>query len=97
MSEFVSEREMGFTRAAFFKQLPRTLAEYEYSIDGDHINVELAEGSVDITVGPEGERRFTAVVAFPMLPVTLRFQDASDEARNGFLHRFESSYRKGLG
>lgn len=95
---FGLDREMGYSRKEFFDQLPRALSDYEYSINGDDITISLDHGTVSVHVGIEGERRLSAVVCFPTLPVTIRFDGVVDEhAQKRFLQRFNHSYMKGLG
>ena len=94
---FGLDREMGYSRKEFFDQLPHTLSDYEYSINGDEITISLDEGTVLVRVGIEGERRLSAVVCFPKLPVTIRFEGVDEHAQKRFMQRFNSSYMKGLG
>ena len=94
---FGLDREMGYSRKEFFDQLPRALSDYEYTINGDDITVSLDQGTVLVRVGIEGERRLSAVVCFPRLPVTIRFEGVDEHGQKRFLQRFNYSYMKGLG
>ena len=88
---------MGYSRKEFFDQLRRALSDYDYSINGDGITISLNEGTVSVRVGIEGERRLSAVVCFPTLPVTIRFEGVGEDAQRRFLQRFNHAYMKGLG
>ena len=76
--------------------LPATLAEYEFSVDGDVVSVKLPQGEVLVRVGAQRERRLTELARFPILPVSIEFVGASPMSQVAFIKRFDLAYMKGL-
>ena len=91
------EREMGFTRDDFFNRLPRAFTGYNYVTDRNGITITMPGGNIQVLIGEQGERKLSENVIFPILPVTIHFNNIDTETRKVFLHRFNLSYMKGLG
>ena len=87
---------MGYTRDEFFNVLPRALFGHTYEIKDSVVTVEWKKGSVLLKIGEERERRYTDNVYFPILPVTIDFIDVDKADQSRFLHKFDTSYMKGL-
>ena len=88
---------MGYTRKEFLDLIPRALSGYTFKVQGDEISVTLEAGSVQIQVGADKERRFTAHVVIPLLPVKICFTETEPSVQAHFLKQFDRAYMKGLG
>lgn len=95
-SPFGLEKEMGYTHSEFIRLMPRCLSEYEYSISNELVNITVPSGRVEIHIGVEGERVYTELVKFPILPIQIKFIEVSESDRSHFLRRFDQSLMKGL-
>jgi len=96
-SPFGLDKEMGYTHSEFVKLLPRCLSGYKYSISNELVHITVPSGRVEIHIGVEGERVFTELVKFPILPIQIKFIEVSESDRSDFLRRFDQSIMKGLG
>lgn len=97
VSMFGLDREMGYTRREFFKQVPRTFKEHRYAQRDDGVTVELGSGRVDIRVGPQQQRQITPMMRLPYLEVSIRFSDVDEAAQRDFMRLFDTSFQKGGG
>ena len=89
-------REMGVTHADFFRILPKAMGAHPYRVDGLTVRGELGGGSIEITVGPERERRI-ALLALPYAEVSFTFQGVAPETRESFRRHFELYFQRGGG
>lgn len=90
------EKEMGLTRADFFRLLPRAVGNNPYETDGDSIVVQLATGSLTITLGPELERKMF-LVTIPYMPVSFLYEGVEERDRLAFVQYFDLRFMRGLG
>jgi hypothetical protein len=90
-------REMGYSRQEFLRVLPIALSGCEFFIAGDDVSIKFHQGEVLIRIGVERERRFTDLLSFPILPVTIEFVGVQPTEQALFMQRFDLSYLKGLG
>ena len=93
---FGLEREMGYTHEEFFRLLPKALGEYRYKIRDNYVLINFEQGSAQIWIGEQQERRFTELISFPILPVKFQFHDASQGDKRRLIERFDHVYLKGL-
>ena len=93
---FGLEREMGYTLEEFYRLLPKALGEYMYQIRDNYVLIKFEQGSAQIWIGEQQERRFTALMSFPVLPVKFQFHGASQSDKRQLIERFDRVYLKGL-
>ena len=95
MSETLTvEKEMAIDRRAFRRTLDRALPDARIVADGDTIIVRDSDGTLEITLSPERERRI-ASLALPVITARFRYVDHADPA--GHLARLEISFQRGGG
>ena len=94
---FGLNREMGYTRREFFAKLPAALSDYAFAVNDDVVTIKVGTGEVKLHVGVESERRLSALVSFPVLPVTIECTDVDPSSQANFIRRFETAYFNGLG
>ena len=94
--EHVLHRDMGCTRAEFFRTLPGATRHVPLEIAGDTITIPLHGGGVRIELVEKPLRRI-ASIALPVLGVTFRFTGLDDAARDEFLAWFDLYTRRGGG
>ena len=88
------EKEMAIDRRAFRRTLDRALPDARIVADGDTITVRDSDGTLEITLSPERERRI-ALLALPVITARFRYIDHADPA--GHLARLEISFQRGGG
>ena len=89
-------RQMGYTHADFFRLLPGAMGDYRYEVDGLRVLAQVGEGTLTITLGPEGQRRLVLVV-IPQTTIMFEYQGVSDVDREAFVKFFDLRFMKGLG
>jgi len=94
--EFVLQRDMGCTRAEFFRTLPGATRHVPLEIAGDTVTLSLQRGRVEIDLAERPLRRIGSF-ALPVLGVTFRFTGVDDAARDDFLAWFDLYTRRGGG
>lgn len=94
--EHVLQRDMGCTRAEFFRTLPGATRHVPLEISGDTITIPVRGGRVRIEIVEKPLRRI-ASIALPVLGVTFRFTGLDDAARDDFLAWFDRYTRRGGG
>ncbi len=92
----VIEKEMALTHRDFFRTLPRALGTDDYRKSGQKVVLENGERSLEISLGPERERRI-AQLAVPVTDVTLTFRGYAKAERDAALRLFERMFQKGGG
>jgi hypothetical protein len=92
----VVDKEMGITHAEFLRVIGRALAGRPHGIAGNHIRITEDGRSLDITLGPEGERRI-ALMTIPVTRVRLAFNGYSHEETAAALARFDRWFQRGGG
>ena len=88
------EKEMAIERRAFRRTLERALPDARIVVDGDKITVQDDDGTLEITLSAEGERRIGSL-ALPVIQARFRYVDHDDPA--GHLARLERSFQRGGG
>jgi hypothetical protein len=89
-------REMGCTRAEFERWLPGATRCAPVDLAGDTHRIHIQSGIVEIRVNELGPRRI-ASISLPVLSVSFRFIDISDDEREAFLGFFDLYTRRGGG
>lgn len=89
-------REMGCTLTEFQRWLPGATRHATVDSAANVHRVHAKGGIVEITLTECAPRRI-ASIALPVLSVTFRFIDMSDEAREAFLTYFDRYTRRGGG
>ena len=92
----IIEKEMALTHRDFFRTLPRALGTDDYRKSGQKVVLENRERSLEISLGPERERRI-AQLAVPVTDVTLTFRGYAKADREAALRLFERMFQKGGG
>jgi len=90
------EREMGLDHADFWRLLPRAVGDRPWRADGHRAVIDVGAGRVEIELGREGVRRI-ALMAIPVTPVTICWQDVDDVTFSAFLERFDRYFQRGGG
>jgi len=91
---------MGYTHGDVFRLLPAALGNRTYSISDTTISdttivCEIGEGSLTITLGPEGKRELGLVV-IPKTEIVFEFENLSESQCREFLEYFDLRFMKGL-
>lgn len=92
------ERDMGYSVAEFFRILPNAVGDYDYSIDGDRIEIRPAAGSrrLELRVRELPERKI-GMIRIPRIQLAFRFEQFTPEERREFLAAFDRSFQRGGG
>lgn len=93
---FEVTREMGCTHNEFERWLPGATRQARIDSDGDTYRIHIQGGIVEIKVKELAPRRI-ASIALPVLAVSYRFIDLSDDACEAFLNSFDQYTRRGGG
>jgi hypothetical protein len=94
--QYLLRREMGCTRAEFFRYLPGATRHAQLEIDGDRITVPILGGCLEIELAERPVRRIGSF-ALPVLAVTFRFTGLDEATRDDFLAYFDLCTRRGGG
>jgi hypothetical protein len=89
------KREMGFTRVELLYCMREAFGD-AMTVDGEMITVRMREGSVQLVLSAERERRI-AMLRLPYLEVEIDFGAVHEAAAFRFLERFDSYTRRGGG
>lgn len=89
-------REMGLDHRDFFRLLPRAMGSQDYRVDRNEVHVQVGEGSLLISIGPEQVRRI-ALLALPYCEVSFTFRDVTEAEQHGFKAHFDLHYQRGGG
>ena len=88
------EKEMATDRREFRRTLRRALPEAEIAEDGDIITVRQGNGTLEITLSPERERRI-GLLALPVITARFHYSGYDDPAAH--LARLDISFQRGGG
>ena len=88
------EKEMAIDRHAFRRTLRRALSEARIVEDGDTITVREGDGTLEITLSKERERRI-GLLALPVVTVRFHYSGYDDPAAH--LARLDISFQRGGG
>jgi len=97
MSTRTYNKDMGYSFKEFFRPLPLAFESSAYDVNGRTIHFDAGEGkTINITLGVETVRQI-ALMAIPLLPVTLELIGYSDDEANVFMATFDRAYHRGGG
>ena len=88
------EKEMATDRREFRRTLRRALTEAEIAEDGNTITVREGDGTLEITLSSERERRI-GLLALPVITARFHYSGYDDPA--GHLARLDISFQRGGG
>lgn len=89
-------REMGLTHDDFWRLLPRAMGEHPYEISGNAVHAKVADGSLQITIGPSQERRI-ALLRLPYSVVSFTFNGVKEQEQQAFKAHFDLHFQRGGG
>ena len=89
-------REMGLTHDDFWRILPRAMGDVAYESEGNVVRAALANGSLEITIGPPLERRI-ALMCIPYSVVSFTFTDVEETEQLTFKAHFDLHFQRGGG
>ena len=90
----IVEKEMAIERHEFRRTLRRALSEARIVEDGDTITVREGQGTLEITLSAERERRI-GLLALPVITARFHYSGYDDPA--GHLARLDISFQRGGG
>ena len=89
-------REMGVTTEDFFRILPKAMGAHPYRVEGRTVHGEIHDGSVEIVLGPQQERRI-ALLRLPYAEVSFTFRGVSEPRQREFKRHFDLYFQRGGG
>ncbi|MFK7861429.1 MAG: hypothetical protein AB8B64_21615 [Granulosicoccus sp.] len=98
MSETIIEysREMGLTHDDFWRLLPRAMGNHSYERQGDHVNANVEQGTLQIHLGPAQVRQI-ALLRLPYSVVSFRFSGVEPQQQMAFKRHFDLHFQRGGG
>ena len=96
-AHMILRREMGLTYADFFRSLSQLPGGWVHETYSDGATLQYADGTIQISLGPQCERRLTALVKIPFIEVIFKYVDLSEFERKRFQSRFDLTFQRGGG
>ena len=96
-TDMTLRREMGLTYSDFFRSLSQLPGGWVHETYSDGATLKYADGTIQISLGPQCERRLTALVKIPFIQVIFKYVDLSEVERNRFQARFDLTFQRGGG
>ena len=96
-TEMTLRREMGLTYSDFFRSLSQLPGGWVHKTYSDGATLQYADGTIQISLGPQCERRLTALVKIPFIEVSFKYVDLSEVERKRFQSRFDLTFHRGGG
>ena len=96
-NEMTIRKEMGLTYSDFFRSLSQIPAGWVHETRSDGATLKYADGTIQISLGPQCERRLTALVKIPFIQVIFKYVDLSEVERKRFQSRFDLTFQRGGG
>ena len=90
-------KEMGLTYTDFFRSLSQLPGGWVYETYSDGADLQYAQGTIQISLGPQCERRLSALVKIPFIEVIFKFVDLSEAEIDRFQSRFDLTFQRGGG
>ena len=90
-------KEMGLTYSDFFRSLSQLPGGWVHETYSDGATLKYADGTIQISLGPQCERRLTAMVKIPFIQVIFKYVDLSEVERKRFQSRFDLTFLRGGG
>ena len=96
-TDMTLRREMGLTYSDFFRSLSQLPGGWVHETHSDGATLKYADGPIQISLGPQCERRLTELVKIPFIQVIFKYVDLSEVERNRFKSRFDLTFQSGGG
>jgi len=96
-TDMTLRREMGLTYSDFFRSLSQLPGGWVHETYSDGATLKYADGTIRISLGPQCERRLTALVKIPFIQVIFKYADLSETERKRFQSRFDLTFQRGGG
>ena len=96
-ADMTLRREMGLTYSDFFRSLSQLPGGWVHETRSDGATLKYADGTIQISLGPQCERRLTALVKIPFIQVIFKYVDLSEVERKRFQSRFDLTFQRGGG
>ena len=96
-TDMTLRREMGLTYSDFFRSLSQLPGGWVHETYSDGATLKYADGTIQISLGPQCERRLTAMVKIPFIQVIFKYVDLSEVERKRFQSRFDLTFQRGGG
>ena len=96
-TDMTLRREMGLTYSDFFRSLSQLPGGWVHETRSDGATLKYADGTIQISLGPQCERRLTALVKIPFIQVIFKYVDLSEVERKRFQSRFDLTFQRGGG
>ena len=102
VDEFMStvttvRKEMGLTYSDFFRSLSQLPGGWVHETYSDGATLKYADGTIKISLGPQSERRLSALVKIPFMEVIFKYVDLSEAEIDRFQSRFDLTFQRGGG
>lgn len=88
--------EMGLTYAEFFRTLASAMANMNYRVDDHDVQIDYADGRVNIQLGEQQQRRI-ALLNMPYVPVRFEFEALQQSEADAFMEHFMRYFQRGGG
>ena len=96
-NEMTVRKEMGLTYSDFFRSLSQLPGGWVYETYSDGATLKYADGTIKISLGPQSERRLSALVKIPFMEVIFKYVDLSEAEIGRFQSRFDLTFHRGGG
>ena len=96
-NEMTVSKVMGLTYSEFFRSLSQLPGGWVYETYSDGATLKYADGTVKVSLGPQCERRLSALVKIPFIEVIFRYVDLSEAEIDRFQSRFDLTFHRGGG
>ena len=96
-NEKTVRKEMGLTYSDFFRSLSQLPGGWVHETCSDGATLKYANGTIQISLGPQCERRLTALVKIPLIEVIFKYVDLSEAEIGRFQSRFDLTFQRGGG
>ena len=96
-AHMILRREMGLTYSDFFRSLSQLPGGWVIETYSDGATLKYADGTIQISLGPQSERRLSALVKIPFMEVIFKYVDLSEIEIGRFQSRFDLTFQRGGG
>ena len=96
-NEMTVRKEMGLTYSDFFRSLSHLPGGWVHETYSDGATLKYADGTIKISLGPQSERRLSALVKIPFMEVIFKYVDLSEAEIGRFQSRFDLTFQRGGG
>ena len=96
-NEMTVRKEMGLTYSDFFRSLSQLPGGWVHETYSDGATLKYADGTIKVSLGPQSERRLSALVKIPFIEVIFKYVDLSEAEIDRFQSRFDLTFHRGGG